>query len=188
MRYYVNHIRVHLFGTAAERTAELAGGIDGGLGCGGLDDVDDCFGLGEVEPAVQKGALGELARTGLSGSGGEESLKGGTQHDGGAVALQFCGVLAGVAVRRTADGAQAEVERAPGGVHEAAVDELAVTVRRHGFAVGGAEHGFCGGDRPGSRDADYAYGGDDLARGDGGYGVCHAENSFKKSRPGGRLF
>ena len=171
VRYYVNHIRVHLLGPAAERAAELAGGVDGGLGCGGLDDVDDGLGLGEVEPAVQKGALGELARPGLPGPGGEERLERGAQHDGGAVALQFGGVLAGVAVRRAADGAQAEVEHAPGSVHKAAVDELAVPVLGHGPAVGGAEHGLGGGDRPGAGDADDAYGGDDLARGDGGYGV-----------------
>ena len=171
VRYYVNHIRVHLLGPAAERAAELACGIDGGFGCGGLDDVDDGLGLGEVEHAVQKGALGELARPGLPGPGGEECLERGAQHDGGAVALQLGGVLAGVAVRRAADRAQADVEHVPGGVHEAAVDQLSVPVLGHGPAVGGAEHGLCGGDRPGAGDSDYAYGGDDLARGDGGNGV-----------------
>ena len=117
MRYYVNHIRVHLLGPAAERAAELSGGVDGGLGCGGLDDVYDGLGLGEVEHAVQEGALGELAGPGLPGPGGKERLERGAQHYGGAVALQLGSILAGVAVRRAADGAQADVEHAPGGVH-----------------------------------------------------------------------
>lgn len=99
----------------------------------------------------------------LPGPGGEERLERGAQHDGGAVALQLGGVLAGVAVRRAADRAQADVEHVPGGVHEAAVDQLSVPVLGHGPAVGGAEHGLCGGDRPGAGDSDYAYGGDDLA-------------------------
>lgn len=108
---------------------------------------------------------------GRPGPGGEESLQRGAQHDGGAVTLELCGVLAGVAVRRAAYCAQAEVQDAPARVEQAAVDEEPVRVRGHGPAVGGAEHSVSRGQRSRPGDADYAYSRNCAAGSYGGYGV-----------------
>ena len=108
------------------RAAELPGGVfcvQRGLG---VDEVDNGLCLREIHAAVEKGALREFARQRLPCPGSEQRLQPCAQHGRGAVALQLGRVLAGVAVRPAADGAQAEVERLAVRVAEGAVDELAV--------------------------------------------------------------
>ena len=155
------------------RAAELPGGVFCVQGCLGVDEVDDGLRLREIHAAVEKGALREFARQRLPCPGSEQRLQPCAQHGRGAVALQLGRVLAGVAVRSAADGAQAEVERLAVGVAKSAVDELAVRRFGHGAAVGRAKHAVDDGERPVAGQAQDANRGQDIAGRDGGDRIRH---------------
>ena len=154
-------------------TGELPGRVAGGLGGLGVDDVGHGLGGAELHAAVEKGALGELPGPGLPGAEGEELLQQRAQHHGRAVALEFRGVLAGIAVGAAADRAQAEIQQRPVPPAQLTVDEFPVLPRGHGAAGErmkqpvGQRYGF----RPGQPDD--ADGGQLRAGGDGGNGIRH---------------
>ena len=155
------------------RAAELPGGVfcvQRGLG---VDEVDNGLCLREIHAAVEKGALREFARQRLPCPGSEQRLQPCAQHGRGAVALQLGRVLAGVAVRSAADGAQAEVERLAVGVAKSAVDELAVRRFGHGAAVGRVKHAVDDGERSVAGQAQDANRGQDIAGRDGGDRIRH---------------
>ena len=83
--------------------AELTCRVGSGIGAFGVDQVDHSLRLGQAELAVEKGPLGEFARSCLTGTGGKERLQPGSQHGRRTVALQLHRVLTGIAPGRTAD-------------------------------------------------------------------------------------
>ncbi len=64
-----------------------------------MDEVGYGFGLEQVDPAVEKRASSELTRLGLAGAFTDEGLQDSAAAYAAAVALNFNGVFAGIAVR-----------------------------------------------------------------------------------------
>ncbi len=96
---------LHRFQDAAEAAVQLGGGVAGGGGGFGVDEVGDCLGLGKVHAPVEEGTFRELPRPRLPRPGGKQGVQQLPQDGGGTVAVEFGGVLAGVAVGRgEADG------------------------------------------------------------------------------------
>ena len=89
---------LHRLQAAAETAVQLGCGVFRGSGGLGIDEIDDGFCLRQVHFAVEEGPLGEFTGLGLTGSGGKESGEQGVENYGGAVAVEFGGVLPGVAV------------------------------------------------------------------------------------------
>ena len=81
-----------------QHPAHLTGCIGGGVGGIRFDQVDDGLRLGQIQLAVEEGTLGEFASAGRTGTGAVQRFQPGGQHGRGAVAVEFHGVLAGVAV------------------------------------------------------------------------------------------
>ena len=102
---------------------QLSHGVLGGGDGLRVDQVDDRFRLGQVHFAIQEGAAGKFPRLGLPRTGGEQRFQASGQHGGGAMALQFRRVLAGVAGGSDGEGGQAVVQHSAVGVVELAVDE-----------------------------------------------------------------
>ena len=123
--------------------------------------------------ACVRSAPGKLARERLSCPGGKERAQTRAQHRGRAVALQLGGVLAGVAVRGAADRAEAEIEHAPVGGLQRAVDELSVFGFGHGLAVRREKHPVNHSERLIPGDAQNPDRGDHIPRGHRGNGVRH---------------
>ena len=65
-----------------------------------MDKIEDRLGLGEIELAVKKSAPRELPRLGGTGASVQNGAQYAPRRDETAVALNFDGVLSGVAVRR----------------------------------------------------------------------------------------
>ena len=160
------------------RAAELTGGIFRIARGLGVDEVNDGFGLREIHASVEKGALGELTRRCLPRAEGEESFQRGAQHDGRAMALKLCGVLAGVASRRAGERAETEIERPSLLVEQLAVNELPVAVLRHGLSVRRAEKRVHQRYGKGTRYAHDADGGNACAGRNGGNGITHLSSFF----------
>ena len=89
---------LHRLQAAAEAAVQLGRGVFRGGGGLGIDEIDDGLRLRQIHFAVEKGPLGEFTGLGLTGSGGKESGEQGVENYGGAVAVEFGGVLPGVAV------------------------------------------------------------------------------------------
>ena len=146
-----------------------------------MDEVDDGFCLREIHAAVEEGALREFTRQRLPRPGGEQRLQSRAQHGRRAVALQLGRVLAGVAVRGAADGAQAEVERLAVGVAKSAVDELAIRCFGHGAAVRRAKHAVDNGEHPVTGQTQDADRGQDVAGRNGGDRIRHEKTPLCRS-------
>ena len=138
-----------------------------------VDQVDDGLRLREIHAVIEKRAPGKFARERLSGPGGKERAQTRAQHRGRAVALQLGGVLAGVAVRAAADRAEAEIEHAPVGGLQRAVDELSILRRRHGPAICREKHPVDHRERLRPGDAENSDRGDHIPSGNRGNGVRH---------------
>ena len=89
---------LHRLQAAAETAVQLGCGVFRGSGGLGVDEVDDGFRLRQVHFTVQKGAAGKFSSLGLPGTGGEQGAEQFTQHHRRAVAVEFGGVLPGIAV------------------------------------------------------------------------------------------
>ena len=115
--------RVDLF---ADRTCNLSGGVCRRVGCLGVDEIDHGFGLRQIHLAVQKRAAREFTGPRLPETCGEQRFKPGGQCCGGAVALNFGGILAGVGMRGAGDECHAVVDGPSLCVKERAERKLAV--------------------------------------------------------------
>ena len=115
--------RVDLF---ADRTCNLSGGVCRRVGCLGVDEIDHGFGLRQIHLAVQKRAAREFTGPRLPEACGEQRFKPGGQCCGGAVALNFGGILAGVGMRGAGDECHAVVDGPSLCVKERAERKLAV--------------------------------------------------------------
>ena len=89
---------LHRLQAAAETAVQLGCGVFRGSGGLGIDEIDDGFCLRQVHFAVEEGTLGEFTGLCLPGSGGKESGEQGVEDYGRAVAVEFGGVLPGIAV------------------------------------------------------------------------------------------
>ena len=178
VRADVREILIDLLRAAGDRPAELTGGVSRRERRFRVDDIDDGLRLREIHAPVQKGALGELTRRCLPRAEGEESFQRGAQHDGRAMALKLCGVLAGVASRRAGERAETEIERPSLLVEQLAVNELPVAVLRHGLSVRRAEKRVHQRYGKGTRYAHDADGGNACAGRNGGNGITHLSSFF----------
>ena len=121
----IRKIVVYLFRSFLQCAGQLAGGIFGAFGALGVNDVGHRLRGGEGKPSVEKGSPGKLPRQGLACAQGEALVQQRAQHDRRAVALKFHRILAGIAVARAADRAEAEIQKRPLPVMQPAVDKRA---------------------------------------------------------------
>ena len=169
----VGEIRIDLFRSLTERARKLTGCVPGALGIFGVDDIGNGLGRGEGKPPVQKGALGKLAGQSLSCTERKDLVEQRAQHDRGAVALKLGRVLARIAVRRTADRAQTQIEQRAAPVMRTAVYQLVRRALGHGFAGLRREERIGDLDRPLAGEAHDPDRGDLGAGGDGSYRIRH---------------
>ena len=82
---------------------QFAANLPGCVGCrvGGIrfDQIDDSFRLGQIQLAVEEGTLGKFTPLGRQRTGNVQAFQSGRQNSGAAMAVEFHGVFAGVAVR-----------------------------------------------------------------------------------------
>ena len=122
---------------APNRTAELTGSVFGGLGSLGIDDIRHRLCARKIHAPVQKRTLCKFARECLPCTKCKNGIERRPQNGRGAVALNLGGVLARIAVRCTAYGAQADVKRLPVKVTKRPEHELSVLALAHFFARAG---------------------------------------------------
>ena len=89
---------LHRLQTAAQTAVQLSRGVFRSGGGLGIDEIDDSLCLRQIHFAVEEGPLGEFPGLRLPRPGGKQGGKQLPQHHRGAMAVEFGGVLPGVAV------------------------------------------------------------------------------------------
>ena len=112
-------------------SAQLAGRILYSLFTLGINEVDNRLRRAQIHPAVQESPFGELARASLSGTEEEKLAQERLQQHGRAMALEFRRVLAGIAARAAADGAQRNIQQFPLRALQFSENKLSVRLPTH---------------------------------------------------------
>src|SRR5882724_2549495 len=77
------------------------------------DQIDHRLGLSEIHFAVEKGALGELARTCRAGTSAQARFKDLCRNQRSSVATDFDQILSSVTARRAVDGKHYAIDQSP---------------------------------------------------------------------------
>ena len=159
-----------------QHAPHLTGGIGSGVGGVRFDQIDDGLRLGQIQLPVQKGPLGEFPPLGRSGSCVVQCIQPCRQHGRGAVAVEFHGILPGVAVGCPAAHGHALIDDPSLAVMEGAHHQLPAGHLGKGRTLG-SKNLLGDGNAPVPGHSDNANGADLTACGNGGNDTGHVVTS-----------